>query len=194
MISGLGPKRRRGATLGIVRNAGRRSDPSVLRRFEYRCHWRKKCRVRKCTDNHHAHAGKLLTRGIHGGSGLGAEMLADFAPFLEQASAVRRFERLGLQGIVLMISLGDAGISKQRTAVGRSGAFRKRTFANRFGRHDGSSRFCCQYGTDLLRNASSETRDHGTARIDRCREPRLWFTQDVRLSRAYGKCRLKLNG
>jgi hypothetical protein len=36
-----------------------------------------------------------------------------------------------------------------------------------------------------------EQRDHGIASIDRRWEPRLSFTRDVRIGRAYGKCRIK---
>ena len=39
--------------------------------------------------------------------------------FLEQASATGGPECLRLQGVVLFVSLGDAGIAKQRAAAGR---------------------------------------------------------------------------
>ena len=40
------------------------------------------------------------------------------------------------------------------------------------------------------RRSHGEKRDHAAAGIDRRREPGLSFTQDARMRRAYGKCRL----
>jgi hypothetical protein len=40
------------------------------------------------------------------------------------------------------------------------------------------------------RRSRGEQRDHGTAGIARRPEPRLSFTQDVRIGRVSGKCRL----
>jgi hypothetical protein len=47
---------------------------------------------------------------------------------LEHASAAGAFERLGLQGIVLFVCL--RGQAEQRVVAGRSGGFRKYSFAN----------------------------------------------------------------
>ncbi len=41
-----------------------------------------------------------------------------------------------------------------------------------------------------LRGSRGKQRDHGTAGIARRREPVLSFTQDARMGRAYGECRL----
>ena len=71
--------------------------------------------------------------------------------FFEQASATGGPECLRLQGVVLFVPLGDAGIAEQRVAAGRSGAFRKRPFANGFGGHGNSSRICFQYPVAELR-------------------------------------------
>src|SRR3954447_12047033 len=64
---------------------------------------------------------------------------------LEHAPAASGSECLGLQEVVLLVTLGYAGIAEQRAAIGGFAVFHKRAFANGTGSHGGSWQFSFQY-------------------------------------------------